>query len=150
MTGLPLRLAAFQPDNPRNLGAMVRLAACFGVPLDVIEPCGFPFSVRALRASALDYAARAGIRRHDGWDAFRAAVPGRLVLLTTAGAAPLPAHAFAPGDVLLVGRESAGAPPELHAAAAARLRIPMPGGDRSLNVAMAAAIGLYEAARQLG
>lgn len=143
-----MRLAAYQPDNPRNLGAMIRLAACFGVPLDVVEPCGFPFSLKALRQSALDYADIAEIRRHDGWAMFRSALPGRLVLLTTASAPPLWQASFRPADTLLVGRESAGVPPEVHAAADLRVTVPMPGGGRSLNVAMAAAIALYESARQ--
>lgn len=143
-----MRLAAYQPDNPRNLGAMIRIAACFGVPLDVIEPCGFPFSPRAVRQSALDYAALAEIVRHDGWAAFRARQAGRLVLLTTAGDLALPCHRFLPSDIVMVGRESAGVPPEVHAAADLRLVIPMPGGGRSLNVAMAAGIALYEAMRQ--
>lgn len=150
MTKPLIRLAAFEPDNPRNLGAMIRLCACFGVPLDVIEPCGFPFSLKAVRQSALDYAEAAEIVRHDGWAAFRAALPGRLVLLTTAGAAPLPEHVFRPADTLVVGRESAGVPETVHAAADARVRVPMPGGGRSLNVAMAAGIALYEAVRQAG
>ncbi|SET51109.1 tRNA (cytidine(34)-2'-O)-methyltransferase [Oceanicella actignis] len=150
ITPPPLHLAAFQPDMAHNLGAMIRLAACFGTPLHVIEPCGFPFSVKAVRQRALDYADIADIRRWDGWRAFAADRPGgRLVLLTTRGAQPLWSHRFAPGDVLIVGRESAGAPPELHEAADARLFIPMPGGGRSLNVAMAAGIALAEGARQL-
>lgn len=144
-------LAAYQPDIAPNLGAMIRLCACFGAPLAVIEPCGFPFSVKALRRAAMDYADLAEIRRWDGWEAFLAGrPPGRLILLTTQGAAPLWEHRFAPGDCVMVGRESAGAPPEVHAAADARLYIPQKPPTRSLNVAMAAAIALAEARRQLG
>lgn len=145
------RLAVHQPDIAPNLGAMIRIAACFGAPIDVIEPCGFPFSVKALRRAAMDYADLAEIRRHDGWEAFLAQrPPGRLALLTTQGAAPLWTHRFAPDDCLLVGRESAGAPPEVHAAADVRLFIPQQPPTRSLNVAVAAAIALAEAQRQLG
>ncbi len=145
----PVRLAAYQPDIAPNLGAMIRLVACMGVPLDVIEPCGFPFSVKALRRSAMDYAEIADVTRWDGWRAFRAGRAGaRLVLLTTAGADPLWSHRFAAGDVIVTGRESAGVPEEVAAAADVRLRVPMPGGGRSLNVAVAAAIALAEAQRQ--
>lgn len=148
MNGPLPRLAAYQPDNPNNLGAMIRLCACFGVALDVIEPCGFPFSPRAVKNSALDYAQHAEIERHDSWTMFQAKRRGRLILLTTRGATPLWSHRFAPGDTILAGRESAGVPAEVHAAADAAVCIPMPGGGRSLNVAMAAAIAMAEALRQ--
>ncbi|MEM9048275.1 MAG: TrmH family RNA methyltransferase [Pseudomonadota bacterium] len=143
-----MRLAAFQPDNPYNLGAMIRLCACFGVPLDVIEPCGFPFSMRAVRQTALDYGAQAILVRHENWRYFRARQAGRVVALTTRAETPLWAHRFADEDTILMGRESAGLPEEIHAAVEIRLAIPMPGGTRSLNVAMAAAIALGEAMRQ--
>lgn len=145
-----IRLAAYQPDIAPNLGAMIRIAACFDAELDVIGPCGFPFSVKALRRSAMDYAEIARVTHHVSWEAFRTdRAPGRLVLLTTRGADDLWSHAFAPTDTLLVGRESAGVPDEVHAAADAALRIPMPGGGRSLNVAVSAGIALAEAQRQL-
>ncbi|MDQ7079487.1 MAG: TrmH family RNA methyltransferase [Paracoccaceae bacterium] len=143
-------LAAYQPDIAPNLGAMIRISACFGLPLDIIEPCGFPLSVKALRRSAMDYANIADMTRHDSWEAFRKArAQHRLVLLTTAGATGLWDFSFRQGDIILTGRESAGVPPQVAEAADARLRIPMPGGGRSLNVAVAAAIALAEAMRQL-
>jgi tRNA (cytidine/uridine-2'-O-)-methyltransferase len=143
-----MRLALFQPDNPQNAGALVRLAACFGVPLDVIEPCGFPWDDRRLKRVAMDYVGLTPIVRHASWARFNAARAGRLVLLTTAGTLRYDRFAFRPDDVLMVGRESAGAPPEVHAAADARLVIPLAPGARSLNVATAAAIALAEAKRQ--
>ena len=148
-----MRLALFQPDIPQNLGAAIRLCACLGVPLDVIEPCSFPLDDRTLRRAALDYQPLATIARHDGWTAFGAdpaRAGGRLVLLTTTGAAPLHDFAFAAGDTLIMGRESAGVPPQVHAAAQARLFIPMASGARSLNIVTAAAIALAEALRQTG
>lgn len=144
-----MKLACYQPDIAQNLGAMIRIAACFAVPIHVIGPCGFPFSDKALRRVAMDYAERAEVAHHVDWDNFLKARPqGRLVLLTTDATVSLWAHRFAPGDILMTGRESAGVPPKVHAAADVRLRIPMPGGGRSLNVAVAAGIALAEAARQ--
>ncbi|MEM1421197.1 MAG: TrmH family RNA methyltransferase [Pseudomonadota bacterium] len=144
-----MRLAVFQPDIAANLGAMVRLCACLDVPMDVIEPCGFAFSVKALRRAAMDYGELADVTRWDDWNAFEAARSGRLVLLTTSGAVSHDLSVYRPDDVLLVGRESAGAPPEVHQAADLRVRIDMAPGARSLNVGMAAAIVLAEARRQL-
>ena len=127
------------------------MAACLGVGLDVIEPCGFPLSDRALRRAAMDYAGQAEIARHDSWAAFRAArARERLVLFTTRAAEPLHGFVFRPGDVLLFGRESAGVPDEVHAAADARLVIPIRSETRSLNVVTAAAVALGEALRQTG
>jgi len=144
------RLAAFQPDIAPNLGAMIRLCSCFGLGLDVIGPCGFAMSDKRLRRAAMDYSKRADVRLHVSWDVFRAAFrPGRLVLLSTAGTCTLWDFAFASGDTLMVGRESAGVPEDVRAAADAAVAIPMPGGGRSLNVAMAAGIALSEAQRQL-
>jgi tRNA (cytidine/uridine-2'-O-)-methyltransferase len=147
-----MRLALFQPDIPQNMGAAVRLCACLEVPLDVIEPCGFPLSDKRLQRAALDYAPRAEIVLHPSWEAFLAAPArdlGRLILFTTRGAAPLHAFDFWPGDTLLFGRESEGAPEAVHQAADARLRIPLAAGARSLNLVTAAAIGLGEALRQV-
>jgi len=144
-----MRLALFEPDIPQNLGAFIRLAACLGVPLDIIEPCGFPVDDRRIRRAAMDYYDQATISRHASWNAFRSErQSGRLVLLTTAGAARFPDVAFRPDDTLLLGRESAGVPPEVHGAADLRLRIPLRNSLRSLNVALAAAIVLGEALRQ--
>ena len=148
-----MRLALFQPDIPQNLGAAIRLAACLGVELHVIEPCAFPLSDRALRRAAMDYGEAGGLVRHDGWAAFRdrmAAERARLILFTTRAAEPLHGFAFAPGDILLFGRESAGVPDEVHAAADARLLIPIRPETRSLNVITAAALALGEALRQTG
>jgi tRNA (cytidine/uridine-2'-O-)-methyltransferase len=148
-----MRLVLFQPDIPQNLGAAVRLGACLGVPLDVIEPCGFVLNDRAIRRAAMDYAAAAEVTRHAGWSDFLHSPQrqaGRLVLFTTRGAAPFHDFRFAPGDLLLFGRESAGAPDEVHQAAEARLLIPLAAGARSLNVVTAAAIALSEALRQTG
>jgi tRNA (cytidine/uridine-2'-O-)-methyltransferase len=146
-----MRLALFQPDIPQNLGAALRLGACLGVAVDVIEPCGFPLSDRAVRRAALDYGDKAEIVRHASWtkfleDPLRA--QGRLLLFTTRGAAPFHEFRYRPGDVLLMGRESAGAPFEVHQAADARLYIPLSAGSRSLNVVTAAAMALGEALRQ--
>jgi tRNA (cytidine/uridine-2'-O-)-methyltransferase len=148
-----MRLALFQPDIPQNLGAALRLGACLGVPVDVIEPCGFPLSDRAARRAAMDYAQMAEIARHASWSRFLEAPErgrGRLLLFTTQGAAPFHRFQYRTDDVLLFGRESAGAPPEVHEAANARLFIPLVGGARSLNVINAAAMALGEALRQTG
>jgi tRNA (cytidine/uridine-2'-O-)-methyltransferase len=146
-----MRLALFQPDIPQNLGGSIRLAACLGVSLDVIEPCGFPLSDKAIHRTAMDYGDSVNLTRHPSWAAFLAAPErraGRLVLFTTKGAAPHLGFAFEAGDTLLFGRESAGAPDEVHAAAHARLFIPIRPPARSLNVVVAAAIALGEALRQ--
>jgi tRNA (cytidine/uridine-2'-O-)-methyltransferase len=145
-----MRLALFQPDQAGNVGTILRLAACLGVALDVIEPCGFPFSDRALKRAGMDYVERAAVTRHSGWAAFEARLPGRLVLFTTAGAVRLPEARFEAGDTLLFGSESAGVPDAVRARADLRVRIPQAPGTRSLNVAVAAGIGLAEALRQTG
>lgn len=143
-----MRLALFQPDIPQNLGAALRLGACLGVPLDVIEPCGFPLSDRALRRAAMDYAAGAAVTRHAGWGEFLTKSDTRIVLFTTRAERAFHEFAYRPDDILLFGRESAGAPEEVHGAAHARLRIPLAGSARSLNVVTAAAMALAEALRQ--
>ena len=146
-----MRLALFQPDIPQNLGAALRLGACLDVPVDVIEPCGFPLSDAGVRRAAMDYGALADMTRHASWAEFLAAPQrrtGRLLLFTTRGAAPLHDFAFRTDDTLLFGRESSGAPQEVHAAANARLYIPLAPGARSLNLTVSAAIALSEALRQ--
>lgn len=144
-----MRLALYQPDIAQNTGTILRLAACLGVGVDVIEPCGFPFDDRRLRRAGMDYLEGVELARHSSWQAFVAArAPGRLVLLTTTGEARLPDTAFERNDTLLLGRESAGVPPDIHQAADLRLRIPMRPGMRSINVALAAAMVLTEALRQ--
>lgn len=148
-----MRLALFEPDIPQNLGAFIRLAAGLGVPLDIIEPCGFPVDDKRIRRAAMDYYDLATIVRHASWANFRRThlegrPPGRLVLLTTAGNSVFPDIAFHTGDILLLGRESAGVPADVHDAADLRLRIPLHPGARSLNVALAAAMVLSEGLRQ--
>jgi tRNA (cytidine/uridine-2'-O-)-methyltransferase len=143
-----VRIALYQPDQPGNVGAILRLGACLGVAVDIIEPCGFPFSDRALKRSGMDYAEQVEIGRHADWDAFAAALPGRLVLFTTRGGTRLPEARFEAGDTLLFGSESSGAPDFVHALADLEVRIPLKPALRSLNVAMAAGIGLAEALRQ--
>jgi tRNA (cytidine/uridine-2'-O-)-methyltransferase len=148
-----MRLALFQPDIPQNLGAALRLGACLGAPVDVIEPCGFPLSDAGVRRAAMDYGVLASLQRHAGWTEFLAAperADGRLVLFTTRGAEPLHGFQFRAGDTLLFGRESSGAPPQVHAAAAHRIYIPLSPGARSLNLTVSAAIALAEALRQTG
>jgi tRNA (cytidine/uridine-2'-O-)-methyltransferase len=144
-----MRLALYEPDIPQNLGAFIRLAACLATPLDIIEPCGFPVDDKRIRRAAMDYYDLAQLSRHSSWAAFRRdRPPGRLVLLTTSGATPLPQASFMSDDILLLGRESAGVPAEVHAAADLRVRVPLQNGARSLNVALAAAMVLSEALRQ--
>ena len=146
-----MRLALYQPDQAGNVGTILRLAACLGVPVDIVEPCGFPWSDKALRRAGMDYAEIAQVTRHSDWAAFAAALGGRrLVLMTTKGAVPLPQARFEQGDTLLMGSESSGVPAEVHEAAALRVRIPQAAGTRSLNIAVAAGIGLAEAIRQTG
>lgn len=143
-----MRIALFQPDQAGNVGTILRLAACLGVPVDVIEPCGFPWADRALKRAGMDYAEIANVTRHESWEAFAAQAAGRIVLLTTRGATPLPTARFEAGDILLLGSESAGAPPAVHHRADVRVRIPQAPGTRSLNLAVAAGIALAEALRQ--
>lgn len=146
-----MRIALFEPDIPQNTGALIRLGACFGVPIDIIEPCGFLWNDRKLKRAGMDYLEHAEIVRHPSWTAFRAArSEARLMLLTTKADASYLDFAFAPDDVLILGRESAGVPQEVHDAAQARLRIPIRAGIRSLNVAQAGAIVIAEALRQTG
>ena len=143
-----MRLALYEPDIPQNAGALIRLCACLAVPLDIIEPCGFLLDDRRLRRAGLDYVAHASLTRHSSWQAFQGVARGRLILLTTAGDVAYTEFAFRPDDTILVGRESAGAPAEVHRAADRRLRVPIRHGLRSLNVALAAAMVLGEALRQ--
>ncbi len=147
-----MRLALYQPDIPQNTGTILRLAACLAVPVDVIGPAGFDLSDRALRRSGLDYLTHVELVRHDdfiayaGWRAANA--PGRLILLTTQAARSYLDFPFRSDDTLLLGRESAGVPDAVRAAADAALRIPIRTGLRSLNVAVAGAMALGEALRQ--
>jgi tRNA (cytidine/uridine-2'-O-)-methyltransferase len=151
-----MRLALYEPDIPQNTGNMLRLAACLGVAVDVIEPCGFVMSDARLKRAGMDYLMQAAVRRHASWTAFRAwqtetqrALGGhRLLLLTTKGETAYHRFTFAADDILMVGRESAGVPANVAEAADARLVIPMQPDLRCLNVATAAAMVLGEALRQ--
>ena len=145
-----MRIALYQPDIPQNTGALIRIAACFGLGLDLIGPYGFTLSDRALKRAGMDYLERAAITEHESWETFTAAYGQgkRLVLLTTTGDTPYTQFAFKPDDILLLGRESAGVPEAIHRRADAGLLIPMQPGTRSLNVAIAGAIVASEALRQ--
>lgn len=148
-----LRLALYQPDIPQNAGAAMRLCACLGAGLDIIEPCGFVWDDRKIRRSGMDYMDAADIRRFGSWDAFLSqsrAAGRRIILLTTKTDTAYTAFSFRQGDILLMGQESAGAPAAIHEAADARLTIPLRPGMRSLNVVNAAAMVLGEALRQTG
>jgi tRNA (cytidine/uridine-2'-O-)-methyltransferase len=145
-----MRLALVEPDIPQNAGTLIRLGACLGIPIDIVEPCGFVLSDHRLRRAGLDYLDLAEVARHDSWAAFRAAQPSeaRLVLLTTRASLPYHRFAFAATDVLVLGSESAGVPETVRGAVDARILIPMRPQRRSLNVAVAAAMVLGEAMRQ--
>jgi tRNA (cytidine/uridine-2'-O-)-methyltransferase len=144
-----MRLALYQPDIPQNAGALIRLGACLGVALDLIEPAGFAVDDRRLDRAAMDYFGAADLTRHPSWERYRQErAPGRLVLLTTKAATRHLDFAFRADDALLLGRESAGVPDAVRAACDAELRIPLRPGLRSLNVALAAAMVLGEALRQ--
>jgi tRNA (cytidine/uridine-2'-O-)-methyltransferase len=145
-----MRLALYEPDIPQNAGSLMRLCACLGVAMDIIEPCGFLLSDRNFRRAGMDYRDGVDLQRHESWTAFSAQKRGRLVLLSTKAAQPYADFAFSPGDTILMGRESAGVPDAVHQSADARLLIPMRPGMRSLNVAQAAAMVLGEALRQTG
>jgi len=152
MTPGMLRLALYQPDIPQNAGTMIRLAACLGIAVDIVEPAAFDVSDRNFRRSGMDYIERAAVTRHDSFRAFetwRRQAGHRLVLAETDGACAHTDFPFQPGDIVMVGRESAGVLPEVYAAADASVHIPMRPDLRSLNVAMAAAMVVGEALRQL-
>jgi tRNA (cytidine/uridine-2'-O-)-methyltransferase len=148
----PLTLALYQPDIPQNCGTMLRLCACLGLDAAIIEPAGFPVSDRAFRRAGMDYLDHVAIARHlnfAAFEAWRRAASRRLVLLSTKAPMAYCDFAYAAGDILLVGRESAGVPDSVHAAADARIAIPMQPEMRSLNVAVAASMVIGEALRQI-
>ncbi len=148
-----MRIALYQPDIPQNTGTILRLCACLGVEAHIIEPAGFPISDRHFRRAGMDYLDQVIIVRHDSWGHFEQwrAVNGlRLVLFTTKGATPYLEHRYTARDILMFGRESAGVPDAVAAAADARVVIPIRAGLRSLNIAMAAAMAMGEALRQAG
>lgn len=148
-----MKLALYQPDIPQNTGTILRLAACLGVGVEVIGPTGFDMTDKALRRAGLDYLEHVAMQRHESFERFdtwRRGDGGRLVLLSTHAPQSHLDFAFLSGDVLMLGRESAGVPEVVHKAADARIAIPMRPGLRSLNIAVAAAIVLGEALRQTG
>ena len=146
-----IRIALLEPDIPQNTGTILRLCGCLGVEAHLIEPAGFPATDRAFRRAGMDYLDHVRLIRHRSWEAFetgRRAGGLRLVLFTTQGSVPYLDHRYRTEDILLFGRESAGVPDMVHAAADARLVIPMQPGLRSLNVAMTVALAVGEALRQ--
>jgi len=145
---MPMQLALFEPDIPQNTGSLIRLAACMGTRLHIIEPCGFPFDDKRIRRAAMDYYDLADIVRHVSWKKFREQKSGRLILLTTRAAQPYTEFTFAAEDILLLGRESSGVPDEVRRAADASVKIPIRREARSLNVALAASMVLGEGLRQ--
>jgi tRNA (cytidine/uridine-2'-O-)-methyltransferase len=148
-----MRIALFQPDIAQNTGTILRLCACFGIEAHIVEPAGFPVSDRAFRRAGMDYLDQVTVVRHAGWNAFetwRRSCDARLLLFTTRATTSYLQHSFTPDDILLFGRESAGVPDDVLAAADMRLVIPMQPGLRSLNVAMACAMAVGEAMRQTG
>ena len=148
-----MRIALYEPDIPQNTGTILRLCACLGMPAHIVEPAGFPVSDRAFRRAGMDYLDQVALTRHPSWSDFEAWRHGarlRLVLFTTAATLSYVEHRFDADDILLFGRESAGAPERVHTAADARVKIPMRPGLRSLNIALAAAMAAGEALRQTG
>ena len=149
-----MHLALFQPDIPQNTGTLLRLGACLDVALDIIEPCGFIFNEKAMRRAGMDYLEQVSYRRHNSWQdflAFRQEHPeeyGRLVLMTTHASNPYTDFNFKKNDIILMGRESAGVPQEVHETVDARLLIPMNKNARSINMAVSAAMVLGEGLRQ--
>lgn len=143
-----MRIALYQPEIAGNVGAVLRLSACFGAGVDLIEPMGFAWSDKKVARAGMDYIDHVQVTRHADWDAFLATVTGRIVLFTTKGAIRLDAARFEPGDVLLFGSEGSGAPEPVHARADLRVRIPIRPEVRSLNLGVSAGIALAEALRQ--
>lgn len=145
-----MRIALYQPEIPGNVGAILRLAACFSAAVDIIEPCGFVFSDARLKRAGMDYISHVEIVRHPDWDAFCTALKGRLILLSSKASTRLTDFAFAPGDTLLMGSESSGVPGHVRDRCEAQVRIPLNPAVRSLNISVATGIALSEALRQTG
>ena len=146
-----LSIALYQPDIPQNTGTILRLAACFGVTVHIIEPCGFSFSSQSLRRAGLDYIERTKLKKHADWksfDTWNQSTNQRLLLFTTRGSVNYTEFTFKDNDILLMGRESAGVPEIVHDRVDAKLVIPMTTGERSLNVAVATGMALGESLRQ--
>ena len=146
-----MRIALFEPEIAGNVGAVLRLGACFGVPVDLIEPMGFAWDDRRVRRTAMDYIDHVTVTRHKSFDAFRSAAGNaRLVLFTTKGSVSAYEFPFEPDDILIFGKESGGVPPHVAEACDGRVRIPIRGQVRSFNLATSAALGLGEALRRTG
>ena len=145
-----MRIALYQPEIAGNVGAVLRLAACLGVGVDIIEPTGFVFSDARMKRAGMDYIDQAQMVRHADWETYRLGAGGRLILLTTKGDVSLCEMAFAADDILMFGRESAGVPHDVAKACAARVRIPIAAPARSLNLSVSAGIAIFEALRQTG
>lgn len=146
---IDLSLTLYQPDIPQNVGAAMRLCACLGIPLNIIEPCGFPWKEKEFKRTGMDYIGLAQVSRFTSWDNFIKNRTGRIILMTTKGSVPYTKFAFEQGDTLLAGRESIGVPESVHQAADYGVYIPMAGQARSLNVINASAMIMGEALRQL-
>lgn len=145
-----MRIALYQPEIPGNVGAILRIAACFSVCVDIIEPCGFVFSDARMKRAGMDYIDHVEIVRHTDWESFVASSQGRLILLSSKAQTRLTDFAFQESDVLLMGQESAGVPDGVRDACAVRVRIPLNPAVRSLNISVATGIALAEALRQTG
>lgn len=147
----PISIALYQPDIAQNVGSIIRMAVCFGLPIHLIEPMGFPFNEAKFKRAGMDYIDRANLTRHKSWEHFLATKPpeSRLVALTTKASTLLSHFTFEVGDYLLFGRESAGLPDSVHNLCKGRVRIPMVEGERSINLAQSCAIAAFEAQRQL-
>ena len=143
-----MRIALYQPEIAGNVGAILRLSACLGASVDLIEPMGFPWDDKRVARAGMDYIDHVSVTRHADWDAFLATVDGRIVLFTTKGAARMDETQFAPGDILLFGSEGSGVPDSVHARADLSVRIPIRAEVRSLNLGVSAGIALAEALRQ--
>ncbi len=146
-----IEIALYQPDIPQNVGAAIRLCACLGLRLNIIEPCGFPFNDRKIKQAGMDYLDQVDLIRHNSWKSFTSdKAPKRLILMTTKSSEPYTNFDFKDGDILIAGRESSGVPENVHAQVDHRLLIPMTGKARSLNIINATAMITGEALRQTG
>lgn len=143
-----MRIALYQPDIAANTGTIIRLGACMGVAVEIIEPCGFPFGDAAMRRAGMDYLPKANVTRHASWEAFRPSAPGRIILASTRATSLYTDWNYRQDDTLLLGSETAGVPPEVAAVADGAVTITMEPQMRSLNVALAAAMILGEMLRQ--
>ena len=145
-----LHIALYQPDIPQNVGAAMRLCACLGLTLDIIEPCGFPWDMKKIRQSGMDYINQMELKRHESWESFKDTYADkRLVLMTTKSPTPYTEFSFGENDILIAGRESAGVPDEIHQEISHRVVIPMHGKSRSLNIINATSMISGEALRQI-